>query len=255
MNRMKQKLKSEYGASILLALLFFLICTLVTAVLLMAAASNAGKVRSNREVHQKYLAVSSALELVCEDLLSKEYCGQYDYWEEVIEHPSTDENGYDTTTYTYEYHYNQIKGQYNCELSELLLDELDRMFYAQMQTDVNGLTHTPSGTIHLGTYLGTPELLEHKTHIITVTPELEGEELTAQEVVVTIKLDDSYTVNLFARLKEDDGQEAAAYAMEAELTPTTLPRIETRPTENGTHQSSPLKWRLGWITKASEGTK
>lgn len=252
MNRMKQKLKSEYGASILLALLFFLICTLVTAVLLMAAASNAGKIRSNREIHQKYLAVSSALELVCEDLLSKEYCGQYDFVR--IEHVEEHDDG--TETITYENYYTQQKGKYDCKLSGLLLDELDRMFYAQMQTDVQGFPHNPNETTYVNTYLGNSDLsVKHNTHIITVTPELNGEELTAQAVVVTIQLDDSYTIDLFARLKEDEGADAAAYAMEAELTPTTLPRIETKPTKDGEYQSTPLEWRLGWITKASEGTK
>lgn len=252
MNRMKQKLKSEYGASILLALLFFLICTLVTAVLLMAAASNAGKVRSNREMHQKYLAVSSALELVCEDLLSAEYYGQYGFREEV----ETIEHDDGTTSMYRKYYYDQIEGKYDCELSGLLLDELDRMFYAQMQTDVNGFSHTSNETTHLHTYLGNTELaVEPQTYIITITPRRDGEELTAQKVIVTIRLDESYTVNLYARLAEDDGADAAAYAMEAELTPLSLPEIKTRPTTDGEHQSEPLKWRLGWITKASEGTK
>lgn len=250
MNRMKQKLKSEYGASILLALLFFLICTLVTAVLLMAAASNAGKVRSNREIHQKYLAVSSALELVCEDLLSKEYYGQYTFREEM--ETITHDDG--TTSTNYKYYYDQIEGKYDCELSELLLDELDMLFAKQMEKDVEAFRAQDNSNEK--TYLTTlGQNVIQETHIITVTPKLGGEELTAQAVVVTIQLDDSYTIDLFARLKEDEGAEAAAYAMEAELTPTTLPRIETKPTGNGTYQSTPLKWRLGWITKASGGTK
>ena len=55
------------GASILLALLFFLVCAMVGASVLMAAASNAGKSRSSREEQQKYLTLSSAMQLVCDE--------------------------------------------------------------------------------------------------------------------------------------------------------------------------------------------
>ena len=64
MERLREKLKSQCGASILLALLFLLLCMMVAASVLMAAASNAGKLCSNQEEHQKYLTVSSALWLV-----------------------------------------------------------------------------------------------------------------------------------------------------------------------------------------------
>ena len=42
-----QKLHSQRGASLLLALLFLLLCSMVAASILMAAAANAGKYRSN----------------------------------------------------------------------------------------------------------------------------------------------------------------------------------------------------------------
>ena len=78
MRRMRGKWESQSGASILLALLFLLVCMMVSASVLMAAASNAGKIRSNYEEQQRYLALSSALRLVAGELERAEYRGRYD---------------------------------------------------------------------------------------------------------------------------------------------------------------------------------
>lgn len=48
---LKRKLQSQRGASLLLALLFLVLCSLVSATILMAAVSNAGKARSNLREH------------------------------------------------------------------------------------------------------------------------------------------------------------------------------------------------------------
>lgn len=79
MEALKRKWKSSRGASILLALLFLLLCVMVGASVIMAAASNGGKIRSNQEEQQRYLALSSALRLVCDELESMEYVGRYKY--------------------------------------------------------------------------------------------------------------------------------------------------------------------------------
>ena len=79
MEALKKKWNSRRGASILLALLFLLVCIMAGASILMAAASDAGKVDSNKKEQQKYLTLSSALTLVCDDLERVEYVGKYDY--------------------------------------------------------------------------------------------------------------------------------------------------------------------------------
>lgn len=79
MEALKRKWKSSRGASILLALLFLLLCVMVGASVIMAAASNGGKIRSNQAEQQRYLALSSALRLVCDELESMEYVGRYKY--------------------------------------------------------------------------------------------------------------------------------------------------------------------------------
>ncbi len=81
MRRLREKLHSESGASILLALLMFLVCGMVASSILAAATSNAGKARSNQVEHQKYLTLSSAIRLVADELERAEYTGQYNLYE------------------------------------------------------------------------------------------------------------------------------------------------------------------------------
>lgn len=68
MRCMNLKLRSQTGASILLALVFLLICCLVGAVTLTAATVNAGKLNHLRQDQQDYMAVSSAICLVRDEL-------------------------------------------------------------------------------------------------------------------------------------------------------------------------------------------
>lgn len=77
MKRLKEKLKSNDGASLILSLLVFLLCIMVAASILAAAVSNAGKARSDRVEQQRYQALSSAMRLVCGELEKVEYKGKY----------------------------------------------------------------------------------------------------------------------------------------------------------------------------------
>ena len=68
MKRVRGKLHSRTGASMLIALLFLLVAMAVGTVVLTAASANAGRVERNREEQQNYLAVASAVDLVREDI-------------------------------------------------------------------------------------------------------------------------------------------------------------------------------------------
>lgn len=70
MGAIQKKWKSRRGASILIALVFFLLCLMVGAVILTAATASAGQLRTQRQAQQDYLAVSSAARLL-QDLLSE----------------------------------------------------------------------------------------------------------------------------------------------------------------------------------------
>ena len=115
LNRLCLKMKTCRGASILMALLFLLVCMLVASSVLMAAASNSGKLRSNQQEQQKYLALSSALRLVCDELTAAEYTGQYEYG--ITPHVIYDEDGHGSIDY-YIHTYKQLVGQFECELTE-----------------------------------------------------------------------------------------------------------------------------------------
>lgn len=112
MKTLKKKLNSSRGATIMMSLLLMLVCMMVGASLLMASASNAGKVKSNKVEQQKYFAVSSALTSVCDTLTADaRYVGRYDYtrvesWEKMTTGTDSEGNPVEadvlkSTTHTY----------------------------------------------------------------------------------------------------------------------------------------------------------
>ena len=73
MRALRQKLNSQRGASILIAMVFFLLCLTVGAVVLTAATANAGRLASRRQEEQNYLTVSSAARLLRDELAGAEF--------------------------------------------------------------------------------------------------------------------------------------------------------------------------------------
>ena len=70
MKRMVEKLNNTHGASILFALLVFLLCAFAGAAALTAAAANAGRFSHAERDQQQYLSVVSAADLLLEELAS-----------------------------------------------------------------------------------------------------------------------------------------------------------------------------------------
>ena len=68
----KTKLSSEAGASILYALLLFLVCAAVSAIVLVAATTAAGRMANAAETDQRYYAVTSATGLI-KDMMSDQH--------------------------------------------------------------------------------------------------------------------------------------------------------------------------------------
>ncbi|MCR5097189.1 MAG: hypothetical protein K6A70_10725 [Erysipelotrichaceae bacterium] len=66
-----RKLKSENGASLAIALLLFLICAVVSSVVLTAGTAASGRLSKKAEMDQKYYLVNSAAELIIEELEGK----------------------------------------------------------------------------------------------------------------------------------------------------------------------------------------
>lgn len=129
MKKLSQKLHSQRGASILLAMLFLLVCMMVAASVLMAAVSNAGKIQSNYDEQQRYLALSSALRLVAGELEQAKYYGRYtvNEWTEVLTVTETDAEDKDITIHQYPYNYYNVEqetGTFSCgALASLVSDE------------------------------------------------------------------------------------------------------------------------------------
>ena len=66
MSRIKNRLRSRRGASITFALLLFLVCAVLSSVILVAATTAAGRIAGMVEADQRYYAVTSASELLKE---------------------------------------------------------------------------------------------------------------------------------------------------------------------------------------------
>ncbi len=68
-----KKLRSDKGASLTFALLAFLVCAVISAVLLASASAAAGRVSGLAASDQRYYAVTSAAQLFCDTLNEQEF--------------------------------------------------------------------------------------------------------------------------------------------------------------------------------------
>ena len=247
LRRCQAKLNSRRGASFLLALLFFLVCALAASSVLMAAASNAGRGRSSREEHQTYLTISSAVQLLCDELNACQYQGQYRYWEEPIY--GTGPEGEQIIT-GYNKYLEQLEGLYQYRaggeagMAELLLDDFDYIFSREFE----GVSWVTAAYRRTG--LAAPQ-----EHVLTLrTQGAEG--LDSRSVEVTLHVvEDSYAIELTARLKNQgdaDTDPAGDYVVRAELTPNDTKPLITPTSTQGSYQSNAMLWRIGWIVPGSE---
>lgn len=75
MNKIINKLKDHSGASMLIALILFLVCTMVGSAILLSASGNADKMRNRRIEQQRYFSVSSAARLIQSTIGEMVYSG------------------------------------------------------------------------------------------------------------------------------------------------------------------------------------
>lgn len=242
MKAVRQKLKSQQGASILLALLFFLICILVAVSLLMAAVSNAGKIRSNREEHQKHLAVSSALELVCDDFLKATYTVRYNFTAESADGEKT-KNIYDNffgncDSVGADYIKKAIELDLNLVAKQQMLADLERfdamdVSQAEYSCDFQEFGQNPASESGR-TFIIRPDSPEY--------PQLE------KEVKVVISVQPGYVIQLRAEL--DD------YIMQAELIPVddTIHLLSPSEAVAGENTTASLHWKKNYVVKNTEET-
>ena len=73
----KRKLKTQNGASISFALLLFLVCAVLSSAVIVAGTAAAGRLSRLAEADQRYYAVTSAAELLCNDISGKTVTVEY----------------------------------------------------------------------------------------------------------------------------------------------------------------------------------
>ncbi len=99
MKQAANRLKQENGASLALALLFFVICGMAASVILAAASATAGKMEQIPSADQKRFTVESAATFLRDELMSTENVIKIKEVQVVDEHNS--EANSDTVTYYY----------------------------------------------------------------------------------------------------------------------------------------------------------
>lgn len=257
MDGLRKKWSSSRGASILMALLFLLVCMMVGASVLMAAASNAGKIRSNRVEQQKYLTLSSALTLLCDELEQVKYVGKYSYkgtpvYREELKEDGTPEPVYDHTDHVYEQKPGELRdknSQWGLMVAIPLQNDLDAIFakseppeYFQVpagqRVPVDNYTYDKRSVIQTGPYT------------LTLTADANTYGGLAEPVTVVVTVGDDGGLVLTASLKNHP-----EYIMEAVM--TTTDKLEnclvlTCPA-NDENETKPVQWTLDYIKKKGAG--
>lgn len=255
---LKKKWNSSRGASILMALLFLVICMMVGASVLMAASSNAGKVRSNREEHQRYLALSSALTLLCDELESVEYHGRYDYERKEVTHREDDGQGgtrevFDYYLHTYTQKPGEIRKKDNAgdwELNQQVLplyNDLDWVFagnFPSFRKDGENEYH----------YVPFTKIVQSGPYTLELAVEAgEAYGILAEPVVITAELRaNDGGISLTASLKEHP-----EYVMRAVLKAKgklkELLVLDSSVVGENPHETKRVTWTLDYIVKKEAG--
>lgn len=263
MEALRKKWNSSRGASILLALLFLLVCMMVGASVLMAAASNAGKLRSNQVEQQRYLTLSSALTMLCGELEKVEYRGKYEHSCTETERPIYDDKGNQTGSYI-EYHhaYKQIRGSIRpagdgneWSLKEVvpIVNDMDLMFANQFKEPALGdKEHS-----YVVEKLEAAEVGKTTPHTLEITAHAdETYGGLSEPVSVTVSMRRG-VITVYAALKDHPD-----YAMEATLEPVegkepdkalVVEKSADTAVVKEDCETKPVAWKLDRILK-KEGT-
>ncbi len=238
MRTLQAKLNSRRGASLLLALLFFLIALLVGASVLMAAASNGGKLKSNVDEQQAYLTLSSAMQLVVDELDGSTYSGKYLYsW-------TTRTQGW--ATYYY-YSYNQQEGDRSSHFLDPFILELDREFSTECGK-VPADSWRREYRWYERDFSGVMTLPKTQVFTLTVAEDLNGtgadySAITGETVEIKLELDPQLKITATVTIKDGDFKD---YSMVADFNPGYQTVSNPLPTgTNGAELSLPyLEWTL-----------
>ena len=256
MEHVRQKLHSRIGASMLIALLFFLVAMTVGAVVLTAASTNAGRGRRNRQEQQNYLAVASAAELVKEDIFSapgESFTGGYSkiVTETVYTHSSTNQDTGEVTTWTT----TEYKTKYKEEIPQTTDNSL---FLPEIKDLLN--------TIYFSTVPATTGLQKDWVPTTDVDVELNFSAAGMPTVVGSLKVSPDnnsttgqrqYALTAVLGVEPEGGTSPYVSTMEFAPSVTEQVRADAPVTEGNTttyttHYSITVTWEAPVITKGAK---
>ncbi len=225
MKDLSTKLKSESGKTLLIAMVFFLVCIVTASTLLAGAASHSGKAPGGEDRQRESLALSSAMKLVCGEITAEgvRYQGQYTYTAQV-RRIVMDEPDWQVVSEKCE----QTRGTFeNCEMinsaAPLLVDQLDLIFAKQ---SFKG--HTGDG-VQYTSRAGLPQNIIELPFVLSLEDGAE-EYKDLGPVHFTLLLQDNCDIELTAVMGEG-GQESGAntHKISALLKANTIPSIASKP--------------------------
>ena len=214
--------------------MFLLVCMMVSASILMAAVSNAGKLRSGQEEQQRYLTLASALRLVCDELTESTYRGEYTYSKETFEIKETVTNPDGTT-------------------EEVVVDEYSEHTYEQQEAEASfqcGLNSVAADVLPLGKDLDTIFAERFNGSRITENPD---------DTYIYTPLENPFFSGNYKLTVTDGTPYEQISVMEAELLPEqSLDSVllledrddsEKKNISEITYQTEEVHWKLNWIAK------
>jgi len=225
MKDFKIKLKSESGKTLLIAMVFFLVCIVTASTLLAGAASHSGKAPGGEDRQKESLALSSAIKLVCDEITAEgaRYQGQYTYTAQV-RRIVMDEPDWQVVSEKCE----QTRGTFeNCGMinsaAPLLVDQLDLIFAKQSFQGQTG------DGVQYKSRAGLPLNIIELPFVLSLEGGAE-EYKDLGPVHFTLLLQDNCDIELTAVMGDEEPENAAdAHRISALLKANTVPRIASKP--------------------------
>jgi len=225
MKDLSTKLKSESGKTLLIAMVFFLVCIVTASVLLTGAASHSVKAPGGEDRQKESLALSSAMKLVCGEITAEgaRYQGQYTYTAQV-RRVVMDEPEWQVVSEKCE----QTRGNFeNCGMinsaAPLLVDQLDLIFAKQSFKGQAG------DGVQYKSRAGMPQNIIELPFVLTLEDGAE-EYKDLGPVHFTLLLQDNCDIELTAVLGDEEPEAGGdTHKITALLKANTVPSIASKP--------------------------
>lgn len=147
MRRVGKKIGGRSGATMLFAILVFMLCALTGAAALTAAAANSGRYTHVKEEQQEYLSMSSAVNLMREELVGKTFSAQAKTTNTVT---VTKDVAGDTTSETEELEPGSPVYEYDGGFSGQLLKTFEGYYLAELNKILSSHPHINTSSLGAG---------------------------------------------------------------------------------------------------------